>query len=58
MKSNSKHSECIKRSGQELEKGQDEKELKSKRAAKAGSVSTSADKGFNNHNSGHKTLTA
>ena len=30
-----KHPECKKRSGQELEKGQDEKELKSKWAAKA-----------------------
>ena len=33
-----KHSECKKRSGQELKKGQDEKELKSKWAAKAGVV--------------------
>ena len=33
-----KHPECKKRSGQELKKGQDEKELKSKWAAKAGVV--------------------
>ena len=33
-----KHSECKKRSGQVLEKGQDEKELKSKWVAKAGVV--------------------
>ena len=33
-----KHPECKKRSGQELKKGQDEKELKSKWAAKAGIV--------------------
>ena len=33
-----KHSECKKRSGQELEKGQDEKDLKPKWAAKAGVV--------------------
>ena len=33
-----KHPECKKRSGQELEKGQNEKELKSKWAAKAGVV--------------------
>ena len=33
-----KHPECKKRSSQELEKGQDEKELKSKWAAKAGVV--------------------
>ena len=31
-----KHSECKKRSGQKLKKGQDEKDLKSKWAAKAG----------------------
>ena len=31
-----KHPGCKKRSGQELEKGQDEKDLKSKWAAKAG----------------------
>ena len=34
----SKHPECKKRRGQELEKGQDEKELKSKWATKAGVV--------------------
>ena len=33
-----KHPECKKRSSQELKKGQDEKELKSKWAAKAGVV--------------------
>ena len=33
-----KHPECKKRSGQELKKGQGEKELKSKWAAKAGVV--------------------
>ena len=33
-----KHPKCKKRSGQELKKGQDEKELKSKWAAKAGVV--------------------
>ena len=33
-----KHPECIKKSGQELKKGQDEKDLKSKWVAKAGVV--------------------
>ena len=33
-----KHPGCIKRSGQELKKGQDEKELKSKWVAKAAVV--------------------
>ena len=51
-----KHPECKKRSGQELEKGQDEKELKSKWTAKAGVVLVLMRINFNNHK-GRKILT-
>ena len=53
-----KHPVCKKGSGQELKKGRDEKELKSKWAAKAGVALVLMRIKLNNHNSGCKTLTA